>query len=183
MSSPSQCSGAQGAKKAGGSRRAEAALDERRLTSDDTSLPSLSKRQPQRSAKSFRSSRRRSGLRWWLGEATNSQPLPVVLAGGRVGHQDVVWRAKLRAQLRSLLWRAWARYRPIFGGVALGYTSLREQHVYNCAAKLYAAAFTLDPGRSGRPLAAWFRRAVPMETDSRSVGSQPPKRAKKSRMS
>ena len=39
-------------------------------------------------------------------------------------------KAKVRAKLRSLLWRAWATYRPIFGGVALGYTSLREQHVY-----------------------------------------------------
>ena len=34
------------------------------------------------------------------------------------------------AKLRWLLWRAWARYRPIFGGVVLGYTSLREQYVY-----------------------------------------------------
>jgi hypothetical protein len=97
------------------------------------------------------------------------------------GSQDVAKRAKLRAKLRSLLWRAWARYRPIFGGVTLGYTSLREQHVYNRAAKLYAAAFSLDPGASGRPLTAWFRRAVPMDTESGYVGGQPPKRAKKSR--
>ena len=85
------------------------------------------------------------------------------------------------AKLRWLLWRAWARYRPIFGGIALGYTSLREQYVHRRASKLYAAAFSLDPGKSGRPLAAWLRRATPMEQDTSSVGSQPPKRAKKSR--
>ena len=90
-----------------------------------------------------------------------------------------------RAKLRWLLWRAWARYRPIFGGAVLKYTSLREQHVYRRAAKLYAAAFSLDPGKSGRSLAAWFRRATPMDTETESVAgsvsSQPPKRAKKSR--
>ena len=89
------------------------------------------------------------------------------------------------AKLRWLLWRAWARYRPIFGGVVLGYTSLREQYVYQRAAKLYAAAFSLDPGKSGRPLAAWLRHATPMESETASVassvGSQPSKRAKKSR--
>ena len=94
-------------------------------------------------------------------------------------------RAKLRVQLRSLFWRAWARYKPIFGGVALGYTSLREQYVYKRAAKLYAAALKPDPGKSGRPLAAWLRRATPMEMETASVassaGSQPSKRAKKSR--
>ena len=64
------------------------------------------------------------------------------------------------------------------------YTSLREQHVYRRAAKLYEAAFKLDPGESGRTLAAWLRRATPMESETASVdgsvGSQPPKRAKKS---
>ena len=65
----------------------------------------------------------------------------------------------------------------------LGYTSLREQYVYRRAAKLYAAAFASDPGKSGRALAAWLRRATPMETETEavagSVGSQPPsKRAK-----
>ena len=89
------------------------------------------------------------------------------------------------AKLRWLLWRAWARYRPIFGGVALGYTSLREQYVYRRAAKLYVAAFSLDPGKSGRPLATWLRRATPMEMETESVASstgvQPSKRAKKSR--
>ena len=67
----------------------------------------------------------------------------------------------------------------------LQYTSLREQHVYKRAAKLYYAAFKSDPGKSGRPLAAWLRHATPMETETASVassvGSQPPKRAKKSR--
>ena len=43
-------------------------------------------------------------------------------------------------------------------------TSPRERHVYNRAAKFYYAAFELDPGKSGRTLAAWLRRA-PMETD------------------
>ena len=71
--------------------------------------------------------------------------------------------------------------RPIFGGVVLRYTSLREQYVYRRAAKLYAAAFASDPGKSGRALAAWLRRATPMDTEAASVGSQPPsKRAKKS---
>ena len=92
----------------------------------------------------------------------------------------LVRRAELRAKLRSLLWRAWARYRPIFGGVVLRYTSLREQYVYRRAAKLYAAAFASDPGKSGRALAAWLRRATPMDTEAASVGSQPSKRAKKS---
>ena len=49
----------------------------------------------------------------------------------------------------------------------------------------FAAAFASDPGKSGRPLAAWLRRATPMETETASVtdsvGSQPSKRAKKSR--
>mgnify|MGYP006903294262 CR=1 FL=1 len=78
-------------------------------------------------------------------------------------------RAELRAKLRSLLWRAWARYRPIFGGVVLRYTSLREQYVYRRAAKLYAAAFASDPGKSGRSLAAWLRRATPMEAETAAV--------------
>ena len=64
------------------------------------------------------------------------------------------------------------------------HTSLREQYVYHRAAKLYAAAFASDPGKSGRSLAAWLRRATPMETETEAVagssGSQPPKRAKKS---
>ena len=66
----------------------------------------------------------------------------------------------------------------------LKYTSLREQHVYKRAAKLYCAAFSLDPSASGRALAAWLGRATPMEMDADSSGqprdSQPPKRAKKS---
>ena len=68
---------------------------------------------------------------------------------------------------------------------AQGYTSLREQYVYRRASKLYAAAFKLDPGKSGRPLAAWLRHATPMETEAASVtgsaGSQPAKKAKKTR--
>ena len=86
----------------------------------------------------------------------------------------------VRAKLRSLLWRAWAQWRPIFGGSALYYTSLREQYVYKRAARLYYAAFKLDPGKSGRALAAWLRRTTPMDTEAASVGSQPSKRAKKS---
>ena len=92
-------------------------------------------------------------------------------------------KEKVHAKLRSLLWRAWAQWRPIFGGSALYYTSLREQYVYKRAARLYYAAFKLDPGKSGRALAAWLRRATPMEMDAESAsgssGSQPPKRAKK----
>ena len=87
-------------------------------------------------------------------------------------------RELVQSPLCSLLWRAWARYRPIFGGVVLRYTSLREQYVYRRAAKLYAAAFASDPGKSGRSLAAWLRRATPMETETEAVagssGSQPP---------
>ena len=62
----------------------------------------------------------------------------------------------------------------------LYYTSLREQYVYKRAARLYYAAFKLDPGKSGRALAAWLRRATPMETEPRAKrtgtahGSQPP---------
>ena len=84
------------------------------------------------------------------------------------------------AKLRSLLWRAWAQYRPIFGGDALGYTSLREQYVYKRASTLYKAAFKSDPGTSGRTRAAWLRHATPMETEPRAKrtgsahGSQPP---------
>ena len=57
--------------------------------------------------------------------------------------------------------------------------------MYKRAAKLYVAAFSLDPGKSGRPLATWLRRATPMEMETESVASstgvQPSKRAKKSR--
>ena len=77
--------------------------------------------------------------------------------------------------------RAWAQYRPIFGVAVLRYTSLREQYVYKRAAQLYNAAFKSDPGKSVRTLAAWLRHATPMETDASSSGSQPSKRAKKSR--
>ena len=56
--------------------------------------------------------------------------------------------------------------------------------MYKRAAKLYNEAFKSDPGKSGRTLAAWLRRATPMETETASVAdstdSQPPKRAKKS---
>jgi hypothetical protein len=76
-------------------------------------------------------------------------------------------KRRVRAKLRALLWRAWAQYRPIFGGVALGYTSLREQHVYKRAAALYHAAFKLDPSKNGRTLTGWFRKGqvVPMLDD------------------
>ena len=56
--------------------------------------------------------------------------------------------------------------------------------MYKRASKLFYAAFKSDPGKSGRPLAAWLRRATPMESETESVagsvGGQPPKRAKKS---
>ena len=57
--------------------------------------------------------------------------------------------------------------------------------MYKRAARLYYAAFQLDPGKSGRTLAAWLRRAAPMEVDAASVGGERPpksyKRAKKPR--
>ena len=90
----------------------------------------------------------------------------------------------LRVKLRSIFWRAWRSYRPIYGGKRLGCLSLKEQRVYRRAAGLYSAAFGLDPSSSSRPLAAWFRRAVPMEVEAEaaasSAGGQPPKRVKKS---
>ena len=51
--------------------------------------------------------------------------------------------------------------------------------MYKRAARLYNAAFKSDPGKSGRTLAAWLRRATPMEVEAASSGSQPSKRAKK----
>ena len=77
---------------------------------------------------------------------------------------------KIRAKLRDLLWHAWASWRPIYGGATLYYTSLREQYVYKRAARLYNATYSLDPGKSGRTLAAWLRRgaAAPMD-DERGV--------------
>jgi hypothetical protein len=76
-------------------------------------------------------------------------------------------RAAARAKLRDVFWRAWASWKPIFGGTVLYYTSLREQYVYKRAAKLYNAAFKSDPGKSGRTLARWLRRgaAAPMDDD------------------
>ena len=129
-------------------------------TADETSPPTLSKR------------KQRSTQR--LLEFQEKKRAALFAAGGHHGsgtlrraeayfqrHGRHPWLA--RAKLRWLLWRAWAQYRPIFGGAVLKYTSLREQHVYRRAAKLYAAAFSLDPGKSGRPLAAWLRHATPME--------------------
>ena len=145
---------------------------------DDTSPPSLSKRK-QRSAERLQDYQEKKRAAMLLKQqCAIARRLGGLMWRTNIRSEEVVRRAKLRVKLRSLLWRAWARYRPIFGGVVLGYTSLREQHVYKRAAKLYAAAFSLDPGKSGRPLAAWFRHATPMETDAGSVGSQ---RAKKSR--
>jgi hypothetical protein len=98
--------------------------------------------------------------------------------------RDLQRRAMLRVKLRSIFWRAWRSYRPIYSGKRLGYLSLKEQRVYRRAAGLYSAAFGLDPSSSSRPLAAWFRRAVPMEVEAEaaasSAGGQPPKRVKKS---
>ena len=75
-------------------------------------------------------------------------------------------RATQLVKLRSIFWRAWARYKPVYGGVNLGYTSLREQHVYNRASRLYRAAFGLDPGTVCRSLAMWLSYVTPMEQDS-----------------
>ena len=94
-------------------------------------------------------------------------------------------KRKLLVKLRSILWRAWARWRPIFGGSVLYYTSLREQYVYKRAGRLYNAAFKSDPGKSGRTLAAWLRHATPMDEDraAKRGAAEPPPRAeaKKSR--
>ncbi len=93
--------------------------------------------------------------------------------------------AAARAKLRALLWRGWTQYRPIFGGTALGYTSLREQYVYKRAAKLYNEAFKSDPGKSGRTLAAWLHHATPMEEDPiarQSASTRSSRQAKKPRL-
>ena len=47
------------------------------------------------------------------------------------------------------------------------------QYVHRRAARLYNAAFQLDPGRSGRRLAAWLRRATPMDVDGASKRGAP----------
>ena len=49
-------------------------------------------------------------------------------------------------------------WRPIYGSATLYYTSLREQHVYKRAAKLFYAAFERDPCKESRTRAAWLRR-------------------------
>ena len=149
-------------------------------TADDSSPPTLSKRK-QRSAQrllEFQQKKRNALLQHYAGRPDIVERLERKRLESRA-------KKKVRAKLRSLLWRAWAQWRPIFGGTALYYTSLREQYVYKRASKLYYAAFKSDPGKSGRPLAAWLRRATPMETETASsvagsVGSQPSKRAKKS---
>ena len=120
------------------------------------------------------------------GSASGARRFVEIVESRRLGKIATEKATKeVRAKLRGIFWRAWAQYRPIFGGAVLGYSSLREQYVYKRAAKLYAAAFESDPGKSGRALAAWLRHATPMETETASVagsdGSQPSKRAKKSR--
>ena len=54
--------------------------------------------------------------------------------------------------------------------------------MYKRAARLYAAAFKSDPYVNVRAMAAWLRRAAPMEVDAASTVGKPPKRAKKSRV-
>ena len=57
---------------------------------------------------------------------------------------------------------------------------MREQHVYRRAARLYYAAFKLDPSKSGRKMVAWLRSRsgaapTPMEMETVSAGvSEPP---------
>ena len=68
----------------------------------------------------------------------------------RTGHHKLLARAKLR----WLLWRAWAWYRPIYGGPVLGYTSLREQYVYKRAARLHYTPRHSGPIRA-RVAAHW----------------------------
>ena len=150
---------------------------------DETSPPPLSNRK-QRSAQRLLEYQQKKRAATFLARCPHLNQVAVDRMERnfqRCGHHRLLALGKLR----WLLWRAWARWRPIFGGVALGYTSLREQYVYKRAAKLYNAAFLLDPGKSGRPLAAWLRHATPVAMETESVdsasGGQPPKRAKKSR--
>ena len=138
---------------------------------DDASPPPLSKRE-ERSARRlqvFQQKKRAEIFAARYGGSTSGKSAD--------RHEQIYQRkgwhpALARAKLRAMLWRAWARYRPIYGGVVLGYTSLREQHVYRQASRLYQAAFTLDPSKSGSALAAWLGHATPMEEDF--VGSQQP---------
>ena len=151
---------------------------------DEASPPSPSKRK-ERSAQRLLAFQQKKRAAIFAAKYCRGCSDPNTIARHEKYFQKYGWHVALAgAKLRWLLWRAWAQYRPIFGGPALQYTSLREQHVYRRAAKLYEAAFKLDPGKSGRTLAAWLRRATPMESETASVdgsvGSQPPKRAKKS---
>ena len=151
-------------------------------TADDTSLPppSKSKERSTRRLMEFNQKKRAEIFAKKYGDSHKTVHRHEVLFQKR-GHHPALAKAKLR----WLLWRAWAQWRPVYGGTVLYYTSLREQYVYKRASKLYYAAFKSDPGKSGRPLAAWLRRATPMEMETASVassaGSQPSKRAKKSR--
>ena len=97
--------------------------------------------------------------------------------------EGLLRRAKARVKLRSILWRAWWKYRPVYGGVSLGYTSLREQYVYKRASKLYAAAFGLDPSKTCRSLTGWLGRVTPMEQDSPEPAVRSACGAKKTRVS
>ena len=141
--------------------------------------PSLSKRQQrsQQRLQEFQEKKQKALL--LKHQCALARRLGGVMWRTNIRSEEVVQRAKLRVKLRSLLWRAWAQYRPIFGGAVLGYTSLREQHVYKRAARLYNAAFQLDPGRSGRRLAAWFHRATPMDVDSAAKRCAPAKGSRK----
>ena len=96
------------------------------------------------------------------------------------------WIKKARARLRDVFWRAWhAQYRPVWCGL-IGWTSLREQHVYRRAARLYYAAFKLDPSKSGRKMVAWLRSRsgaapTPMEMETVSAGVRELRPGKKPR--
>ena len=101
------------------------------------------------------------------------------------------WIKKARARLRDVFWRAWhAQYRPVWCGL-IGWTSLREQHVYRRAARIgraaqYYAAFKLDPSKSGRKMVAWLRSRsgaapTPMEMETVSAGVRELRPGKKPR--
>ena len=89
---------------------------------DDASPPPLSKRE-ERSARRlqvFQQKKRAEIFAARYGGSTSGKSAD--------RHEQIYQRkgwhpALARAKLRAMLWRAWARYRPIYGGVVLGYTT------------------------------------------------------------
>ena len=110
-------------------------------------------------------------IRQWCGQRRRQQLGPQSMESGErtAVRSAALARVSRRPHslIRRLLWRAWAGWRPIYGGAVLYYTSLREQCVYKRAARLYYA------GKSGRALAAWLRRATPTDGHGSRVCGQP----------